>query len=360
MNLEQLRKQIDGVDKDIIRLIAERINLAEQIGEFKRQQGQQIEDRKREESVLEHLREIAKEKGLNQADIESIYRRIFVASKSIQGAIVAFQGAIGAYSEQAAATFFGSGIQVKPYEGLEDVFRAVEQDEAQFGIIPVENSLEGSISKSYDLLLDSSLMVCGETELKVSHCLIANPGASLASIKRIYSHPQALGQCQAFIKHLNCELIPTYDTAGSVKMIKEKGITDGAAIASTRAAEIYNMNIINCGIEDNPHNFTRFFVLAKQDAPPSGNDKTSMVFAVKHKPGALFCFLEQLTVSKINMTKLESRPTRQKPWNYNFYMDIEGHRQDTPLREALGHLEDYAIFIKVLGSYPKSKLKAGE
>jgi len=360
MKLEDLRNNIDAVDNYIIQLIAERIGLAEKIGGLKRKHGQQIEDRQREEAILAHIRQIADSKGINQADIESIYRRIFVASKSIQGAIVAFQGAIGAYSEQAAVNFFGSGIQVKPYEGLEDVFRAVEQDEAQFGIVPVENSLEGSISKSYDLLLDSNLMVCGETELKVSHCLIANPGVTLATLRHIYSHPQALGQCQAFIKHLNCELIPTYDTAGSVKMIKEKGITDGAAIASTRAAEIYKMNIINCGIEDNPHNFTRFFILAKEDTPPSGNDKTSMVFAVRHKPGALFHFLEQLTIRKINMTKLESRPTRQKPWDYNFYMDIEGHRQDAPLRETLEHLEDYAIFIKVLGSYPKSRLKAGD
>jgi chorismate mutase/prephenate dehydratase len=355
MKLEELRQKIDDVDNDIIRLIAERISLAEQIGGIKRRQGQQIEDKQREEAILAHIRQIASGKGINQADIESIYRRIFVASKSIQGAIVAFQGAMGAYSEQAAIDFFGSGIQAKPYEGLEDVFRAVEQDEAQFGIVPVENSLEGSISKSYDLLLDSSLMVCGETELKVSHCLIANPGATLAAIRRIYSHPQALGQCQAFIKHLNCELIPTYDTAGSVKMIKEKGITDGAAIASPRAAEIYKMNIINCGIEDNTHNYTRFFILSKQDAPPTGNDKTSVVFAVKHKPGALFHFLEQLTIRRINMTKLESRPTRQKPWEYNFYMDIEGHRLDEPLREALEQVADYAIFIKVLGSYPKSK-----
>ncbi len=237
---------------------------------------------------------------------------------------------------------------------------SVEQDESQFGITPVENSLEGSISKSYDLLLDSSLKVCGEIELKVCHCLIANPGATLDSEKRIYSHPQALGQCQGFIKHLKCELIPTYDTAGSVKFIKEKMINDGAAIASPRAAEIYKMNSITCGIEDNPNNFTRFFVLAKEDAPPSGNDKTSVVFAVKHKPGALFKFMEQLAIHKVNMTKLESRPTRQKPWDYNFYLDFEGHRQDLAVREALKHLEDHVIFIKVLGSYPKAKLKTKE
>jgi chorismate mutase/prephenate dehydratase len=232
----------------------------------------------------------------------------------------------------------------------------VEQDdEVQFGIAPIENSLEGSISQTYDLLLDSSLKVCGEIELKVSHCLIANPRATLSSIKKIYSHPQALGQCQAFIKHLNCELIPTYDTAGSVKMIKEKKITDGAAIAGLRACEIYGMEIIAREIEDNPNNFTRFFTLAKKDSPPTGNDKTSVVFAVKHKPGALLGLLKELTARNINLTKIESRPTRQKPWEYNFYLDFEGHRQDKTPKEVLEKLKDYAIFIKVLGSYPKAK-----
>jgi len=359
MSLEELRKKIDEVDTGIVRLIAERIKLAEQIGRLKREQGQQIEDRQREERILGHIRELARAQGISQADIESIYRQIFAVAKSIQGVVVAFQGEIGAYSEEAAVDFFGSDVQVKPCERLEEVFKAVEQDEAQFGVVPIENSLEGSISKTYDLLLDSNLKVCGEIGLKITHCLIANPGATLDSIRKIYSHPQALGQCQAFIKHLNCELIPTYDTAGSVKMIKEKKITDGAAIASARAAEIYQMQVITCAIEDNPNNFTRFFILAKRDAPPSGNDKTSVVFSVKHKPGALFSFLEELAAKNINLTKIESRPTRQKPWEYNFYLDFEGHREDRAPREALEKLQDYAIFLKVLGSYPKAKANRG-
>jgi len=354
MKLEELRKKIDEVDTSIIDLIAERIGLAGQIGRVKREQGRQIEDVQREASILAHIRKLAKDKGIKQADIEDIYHRIFTAAKSIQGGIVAFQGALGAYSEEAAVNFFGVSVQVKPYERLEDVFRAVEQDEVQFGIAPIENSLEGSISKTYDLLLDSDIKVCGEIELKVSHSLIVNPGVTLDAIRKIYSHPQALGQCQAFIKHLDCELIPTYDTAGSVKMIKEKGMSDGAAIASARAAEIYKMKVIARGIEDNHNNFTRFFILAKEDAPPTGNDKTSVVFSVKHKPGALFGFLQEMAAKKVNLTKIESRPTRQKPWDYNFYLDFEGHREDKAPREALNNLEDYATFIKVLGSYPKA------
>jgi len=354
MSLENLRKKIDEADIKIVRLIAERIRIAEEIGGEKRKQGKQIEDAKREKIVRENIRSIAQKENMSQEDIESIYRQIMTVSKSVEGMMVAFQGEIGAYSEEAAFQFFGPSTQVKPCESLDDVFKAVEQSEVQFGVIPIENSLEGSIVRSYDLLLDSSLMVCGETELRVLHCLIANPETRLDLVKRVYSHPQALGQCQAFLKHMNCELVPTYDTAGSVKMIKEKGITDGAAIASTRSAEIYGMQIIAKEIEDNPNNFTRFFILAKQDSPPTGNDKTSIVFSVKHRPGALYEFLKKLAPRTINLTRIESRPTRQKPWEYNFYLDFEGHRKDKIAREALDNLEKTSIFVKILGSYPKA------
>ena len=355
MNLEDLRKKIDEADTEIVRLIAERMRIAEEIGGEKRKQGKQIEDREREQKVLENVRGVAQEENISQESIESIYRQIVSASKSVEGIVVAFQGEIGAYSEEAAFHFFGPSVRVKPCESLDNVFKAVEQGEAQFGVVPIENSLEGSISRVYDLLLDSSLMVCGETELRVVHCLIASPEARLDLIKKVYSHPQALGQCQAFLRHLDSELIPTYDTAGSVKMIKEKGIADGAAIASTRAAEIYGMQIIAREIEDNPNNFTRFFLLAKQDSPPSGNDKTSIVFSVKHRPGALHEFLRELTSKNINLTKIESRPTRQKPWEYNFYLDFEGHREDKAAQEALATLDKSSLFVKVLGSYPKAK-----
>jgi len=354
MNLEELRRKIDEADTKIVRLIAERIRIAEEVGKDKREQGKQIEDVAREQRVLQNVRNTARQERINPKGIESIYQQIVTLSKSVEGVLVAFQGEIGAYSEEAAFQFFGPSIQVKPCETLDDVFKVVEQGEAQFGIVPVENSIEGSISRTYDLLLDSSPRVCSEVELRVIHCLIASPGARLDLIKRVYSHPQALGQCRAFLKHLNCELIPTYDTAGSVKMIKEQEITDGAAIAGTRAAEVYGMKILAQEIEDNPNNFTRFFILAKHDSPPSGNDKTSIVFSVKHKPGALYEFLKELAGSNINLTKIESRPTRQRPWEYNFYLDFEGHHEDKASREVLEHLEKSSLFVKVLGSYPKA------
>ncbi len=355
MNLEDLRKKIDKADARIVQLIAERIKIAEQIGGEKRREGKQISDNERELLVLGNVRNIAQQEKINPDDIESVYRQIVTLSRSVQGVTVAFQGEPGAYSERVAFQLFGHSINVKPCENLDIVFKSVELGEAQYSIVPIENSLEGSISRVYDLLLDSSLRVCGETEFRVSHCLIANPGTKLESIKRVYSHFQALGQCQAYLRHLKFEIIPTYDTAGSVKMIKEKCIADGAAVASAHAARIYGMDILAREIEDNPNNFTRFFVLAQQDSPPSGNDKTSIVFSVKHRPGALFEFLKELANLKLNMTKIESRPTRQKPWEYNFYLDFEGHREDKVPREALAYLRDFAIFLKVLGSYPKAR-----
>ena len=355
MSLEELRKKIDQLDDKIVRLIAERMRIAGEIGLEKSHQSIQIEDITRERNVLDSVRRIAREEKINQEEVEKIYQQIVVLSKSVQGLTVAFQGEIGAYGEEAALRFFGQSIQVRPSDSLDNVFRAVERSEAQFGIVPIENSLEGSISRVYDLLLDSNLMVCGETELRISHCLVANPKAQLGLIRRVYSHPQALAQCRSFLRHLGGELIPTYNTAASVKMIKEQGITDGAAVASARAAEIYGMNILSTEIEDNPNNFTKFFILSKQDSPPTGNDKTSIVFSVKHKPGSLYEFLCKLANRNINLTKIESRPTRRKPWEYNFYLDFEGHREDGIAKEVLADLERDAIFIKVLGSYPKAK-----
>jgi len=354
MSLEDLRKQIDQTDAQIVKLISERMKIASEIGKDKNEHGKQIEDKAREELVLKNIGEIARNENINQQDIEDIYRKIIITSKKVQGNRVAFQGELGAYSEEATSHFFQPPLQLKPCESFDDVFTAVEKDEADFGTVPVENSLEGSVSRVYDLLLESSLMVCGEIELRVSHCLITHPETSLDSIKRVYSHPQALGQCRGFLKYLDRALVPSYDTAGSVKMLKEQQIKDGAAIASARTAEIYGMKILNREIEDNPHNFTRFFILSKEDASPSGNDKTSIVFSVKDKPGTLYSSLKIFNDRNLNLSKIESRPTRQKPWQYNFYLDFKGHRQDKEAQKTLVELEKISLFVKILGSYPKS------
>ena len=355
MSVDDLRRKVDEIDARIVDLIGQRMRIAEEIGSEKKEQGKLIEDIEREHRVLEKVRDVARSRKINEDDIENIYKQVIAASKRAQGVEVAFQGETGAYGEEAAFRFFGPVTLIKPRESLEEVFRAVERGEVQFGVVPVENSLEGIISRVYDLMLDSSLKVCGEIELRVIHCLIANPVAGLDTIRRVYSHPQALAQCRSFLKHLNCELIPTDNTATSVRMVKESGTIDDAAIASARAAEIYEMKVIEQEIEDNPNNFTRFFILSREDSPPTGNDKTSIVFSTKDIPGALYESLKELATRNINLTKIESRPTRQKPWEYNFYLDFEGHREDKSSQEALEKLEGSSLFIKVLGSYPKAK-----
>jgi len=354
MSLEEMRKNIDEVDARIVRLIAERIRQSQSIGYEKQKNNKPIEDAVREEKVIEHIKAIAREEKLDEKEAEIIYRQIIKSSKNVQGNVIAYQGEAGAYSEEVIFRYFGHAVNAKPCEDFDTVFKLVEQGEVSSGVVPIENSLEGSISRVYDLLLNSSLKVCGELELRIIHNLIINHDATLDTIKKVYSHPQALGQCQTFLKHLGFQLISTYDTAGSVKLIKEQHIIDGAAVASTRAAEIYDMKILTREIEDNPNNFTRFFVLSKHDSVPTGKDKTSIVFSVKHKPGALYSVLKEFADSKINLTKIESRPTRQKAWEYNFYLDFEGHRQDKIVRETMERLEQYSLFLKTLGSYPKT------
>ncbi len=267
---------------------------------------------------------------------------------------VAFQGERGAYSESAVYTFFGDAAEVKPCRDLTEVFESVDEQEVPVGVVPVENSLEGSVNQTYDLFLKHNLKVSGEIIIRISHCLIANPSTSLDTVKTVYSHPQALAQCRSFLERLGSDLIPTYDTAGSVKMLKEKGLKDAAAIASEKAAEIYGMKILAREIEDPPTNYTRFFVISKNDAPRTGRDKTSIIFAATHTPGALYHALGEFAKRDINLTKIESRPTRQKPWEYNFYLDFEGHGTEENCAAALKALEKSALFIKILGSYPRA------
>ena len=263
---------------------------------------------------------------------------------------VSFQGERGAYSETAVFQFFGADVQSIPCQEFRDVFENVAMKKTPFGVVPMENSIEGSINQNYDLFLKYDLKVI----VKIEHCLIANPGTAIADIEAVYSHPQALAQCRHFLEALGRELIPTYDTAGSVKMLKEKRLTNAAAVASERAAKIYDMQILAEDIADNSENYTRFFVLAKQDSEAKGRDKTSIIFGAVHSPGSLYHALGEFAKRNINLTKIESRPTKQKPWEYNFYLDFEGHRTEPRCAEALMALGKYAAFIKVLGSYPKA------
>ena len=273
---------------------------------------------------------------------------------------VAFQGERGAYGEMATLQYFPN-VKLLPLKSFQDVFDAAETGKVEYIVVPLENSIEGSINEIYDLLLQTKMNVVGEIYQRVRHCLIANRGTKM--IRYVHSHPQALAQCRAYLQNKGFRPVPTYDTAGAAKMIKENKMADSAAIASKRAAELYDMEILDEGIEDRKNNYTRFFVLSpkkkksgKSDLPDSGHHhKTSIIFSVRHVPGALFGILGEFAIRKINLTKIESRPTKETPWEYNFYVDFEGHLQNKSVHEALLSIKLKTSYIKILGSYKKAE-----
>lgn len=268
---------------------------------------------------------------------------------------VGFQGEHGAYSEQAIFKHFGRDVLTVPCKSVREVFNLTEVGSVDLGLVPAENSIEGTVHDTADMLLTSSVKVVGEVVLRVVHCLIALPTATLAGIKAVYSHPQALGQCKNFIVSLGAEPMVTYDTAGSVKMIKEKKVMEAAAIASEQAAQIYGMKVLKKGIEDYGRNFTRFLIISKNEGKRTRESKTSIIFSVPHTPGSLYHALEAFATEKINLTKIESRPTKQRPWEYYLFVDFEGHRDEKKVTKALSDLATKTVFLKVLGSYPRSK-----
>ena len=274
---------------------------------------------------------------------------------------VAFQGERGAYGEMATLQYFPN-VKLLPLKSFQDVFDAAETGKVEYIVVPLENSIEGSINEIYDLLLQTKMNVVGEIYQRVRHCLIANRGTKM--IRYVHSHPQALAQCRAYLQNKGLMPVPTYDTAGAAKMIKENKMADSAAIASKRAAEFYDMEILDEGIEDRRNNYTRFFVLSPKKKNSgksvphdivSHDHKTSIIFSVRHVPGALFGILGEFAIRKINLTKIESRPTKETPWEYNFYVDFEGHIQNKAVREALMSIKPKTSYIKILGSYKKAE-----
>lgn len=272
---------------------------------------------------------------------------------------VAYQGERGAFSEAAARRLLGSDVTAVPCYSFETMFASVTRGDAHCCVAPIENSLAGSIHRNYDLLLDSNLTIAGETNLRVVHNLIAPRGVELAGLRRVFSHPVALAQCTRFLAaHPELEPVPVHDTAGAVRLVVEQGRSDTAAIASDSAAEIYGACVLERSIEDNAQNFTRFLLLLPPDAqPPQLREaarrwKTSLVFRTENKPGALFRALGAFAIFDIDLSKIESRPVEGRPWEYSFYLDIAGRREDAAVARALANLGEIAEMVRVLGSYP--------
>ncbi|HRF48346.1 MAG TPA: prephenate dehydratase [Anaerolineales bacterium] len=268
---------------------------------------------------------------------------------------IAFQGEPGAYSEAAALEHFGRDIATLPCETFDDVFAAVEAGSVDTGLVPIENSLGGSIHRNYDLLMRHSLAITAEHYLRVRHCLIGLSGATLSGLRRVISHPQGLAQTEHWVRAnlAGVQSEPVHDTAGSVRLVREGGDPTVAAIASRRAAEVYGLPILVEGIEDDAANYTRFLAIRREPVTPDGDAKTSLVFTVRHQPGSLFKALSVFALRDIDLTKIESRPLAGRAFEYLFYVDIVGSQTSDVVRRALDHLSEYAAMLRVLGSYPR-------
>ncbi len=270
---------------------------------------------------------------------------------------VAIQGERGSYSDEAARRFFQEGgYEPLSMRFLEEVFDSVESGEAEYGVIPVENSSTGSIRKSLDLLLERDVRVIGEVKVRVRHALLGVKGAKLDDIELVYSHPEAISQCEGFLKSRGWRVIPSFDTAGAAREVAEQGDRKRAAIASERVAELYDLEILAKDIQDLPHNTTRFFVITDEDEWPKDADTTSAFFATRHVPGALWRALGVFARRNINLLWLESRPIRREPWNYSFFVEFEGSLWEGYVNDALDELESESIWVKVLGTYKRTSV----
>lgn len=352
--LKQHRDQIDAIDEQVLKLVNERAKLARQIGGLK--DNGVIYRPEREAQVLRRLQ--ANNQGpLASEAVSNIFRAVMSNCRALEKELsIAFLGPLGTYSEEAALKQFGLGRSAVVCGSIDEVFRTVEAGQADYGVVPVENSTEGAIGLTLDLLLSSTLKICGEITLPIHHCLLSKQ-TDINQISHVFSHTQSLAQCHEWLsKNLpKAEREAVTSNARAAQIIHDLVSTDGtfaAAIASKRAAELFNLNVLVENIEDDANNTTRFLVLGTHDVAPSGADKTSLVMTSKNKPGAMVELLEPLSRHGVSMTKFESRPSKQGLWDYVFFVDIDGHQSDTKVQAALSECQQRASFLKVLGSYP--------
>lgn len=350
MSLDHYRHQIDTLDTEIVRLLNERTRAAVEIGRLKQETAAPIYVPAREKQVFEKVMRL-NEGPLTDANLRAIYREIMSAAISLEHeSAIAFLGPVTTYTHQAALSKFGHSLQYLPCDTMEKVFEEVEKGRAQYGVVPVENSIEGGVTPTQDRLTRTPLKVVAEIYLPIHHCLIVQPGVTRPT--KVYSNPQALAQCRDWLaRNLpDAEVIPTRSTAGASDHVRQE--PESAAIASRLAAEEFGLEVLHENIQDVAGNTTRFLVLGRQSGPPSGRDKTSIFFGVRHTTGALFQALEPLYKSGLNLTKIESRPSKQRAWEYTFFVDLEGHADEEPVKTALTALSEHCVEFTVLGSYP--------
>ncbi|HOP97665.1 MAG TPA: prephenate dehydratase [Verrucomicrobiota bacterium] len=352
MNITEHRKAIDRLDEKIVRLLNERTCHVLAIGEIKLKAGEEIYAPHREQAVLERIRRLNKGPITNES-LRAIYREIMSSALSLEKRLtIAYFGPEATFTHQAAIRKFGSSLRYSPQKTIADVFAEVSKRRADYGVVPVENSTEGVVTYTLDMFVDSDLKIVAQIILPVQQCLISN--APRSRIRKLFVHPQSLAQCRAWIQNNlpHVEIIETSSNARSAELAaREK---DSAAIAGLLAAERYKVRVLEYDIQDNIANATRFLVLGRQCSPPTGNDRTSLMVSIRHKVGALHHALAAFRRNRINLTKIESRPSKRKAWEYFFFIDCDGHKEDRRVAKAIKELSKECNFVKVLGSYPNT------
>lgn len=352
--IDKLRDEIDAIDNDILKLLNKRQDLAGQIGRIKKEKGLDFLDPIRELEVYERLSSL-NSGPLTDTDLRNIFGEIISAAREVQRPLsVAYLGPAATFTHIATIKHFGKSPGFSPQTSMEDVFMEVEKGNCDYGVVPVENSTQGTVNYTLDLLYNSPLEVCGEIFLRISHNLVSIRNHK-EGIKRVYSHPQAGAQCREWLrKNLpDINLVDVTSTASAAKLAA--GDHESAAIANEFAAILYNLKVLEKGIEDHSENVTRFLIMGKKSPPKTGFDKTSLLFSADDRPGALYQVLKPIAERGINLSKIESRPMKTEPWKYVFFMDMEGHIQDDTINEAVEELKGKCSFLKYLGSYPRAR-----
>lgn len=351
-SLEELRKEIDKLDEELLRLLNSRADLVHEVGEIKKRDSIPIYAPEREDALLQML--VEKSQGrLPARSIRAIYREIMSAALALEEDLsIAYLGPEGTYTHQAAIKKFGDSVAYHPLANFGDVFEEVARRRASYGVIPIENSTEGAVSHTLDLFIDSPLKICAQILLRIENSLMGN--TPIDQIECIYSHPQVFGQCRNYLaQHFpKAELIPVSSTTKAAEIVAREA--NAAALGGTLAAQLHGLTILEHAIQDSATNTTRFLVIGEKTCPPTGNDRTSLVFSVKDRPGSLYDALTPLNELNINMSKIESRPSKRKDWEYYFFVDLLGHCEDPDIVTAIDRLKDHCSMFKLLGSYPNT------
>jgi chorismate mutase/prephenate dehydratase len=353
-SVDALRKKIDQIDEKVVALLNDRASLAQKIGQRKSLNNQEVYVPYREQEVLHRISRVS-HGPLSEHALRAIFREVISASRSLEAPLkVAYLGPEATFTHAAAREKFGFSAELTALTTIGDVFQEVSQRRAVFGVVPIENSTEGVVAHTLDLLVESDVKITAELFLEIHHCLLSRSGR-IDDIRRIVSHPQALGQCRRWLSR-NCPEA-TIEEAASTAQAAVVAARDESvgAICSSVAREVYDLKVVATNIEDHSYNITRFLVIGIHESAASGDDKTSLVFSVKDEPGILHRMLEPFAKNRINLTKIESRPIKNKPWEYMFFIDIKGHKSESRVAKALKKLESDCLFLKILGSYPSGK-----